>query len=159
MPTLYILCGPSACGKTTWAMHYMEEHASEDIRYVSRDEIRYSLLQPDDDYFSREKEVFREFAGTITQTLVDGFDCIADATHLNEFSRRKLTQAIDMHFTDYEIVYVVVSLGYDECIKRNAAREGRACAPEAAIARMFRNFTFPSLDEDERAREVLEVTV
>ena len=49
MPTLYILCGPSACGKTTWAMHYMEEHASEDIRYVSRDEIRYSLLQPDDD--------------------------------------------------------------------------------------------------------------
>ena len=84
MPILYILCGPSGCGKSTWANQFMNDHNTDDIRYVSRDEIRFSLVGEDEDYFAHEKEVFRKFSGTIAQTLVDGFDVIADATHLNE---------------------------------------------------------------------------
>ena len=155
MSTLYIMCGPSGCGKTTWAANFMKEH--DDIRYVSRDEIRFQLVNPDESYFSREKEVFRRFANTIRQTLVDGFDCIADATHLNEFSRRKLTQAIDMYFKDYEIVYVSFNVNVDTCIEHNANREGRANVPETEIRNMCRDFRAPSLDEDERAKEVIEV--
>ena len=155
MSTLYIMCGPSGCGKTTWAANFMKEH--DDIRYVSRDEIRFQLVNPDESYFSREKEVFRRFANTIRQTLVDGFDCIADATHLNEFSRRKLTQAIDMYFKDYEIVYVSFNVNVDTCIEHNANREGRANVPETVIRNMCRDFRAPSLDEDERAKEVIEV--
>jgi len=155
MPTLYILCGPSGCGKTTWATNFMKEH--NDIRYVSRDEIRFQLVNPDESYFSREKEVFRSFANIIRHTLVDGFDCIADATHLNEFSRRKLTQAIDMYFKDYEIVYVSFNVNVDTCIEHNANREGRANVPETVIRNMCRDFRAPSIDEDERAKEVIEV--
>jgi predicted kinase len=155
MPTLYILCGPSGCGKTTWATNFMKEH--NDIRYVSRDEIRFQLVNPDESYFSREKEVFRRFANTIRYTLVDGFDCIADATHLNEFSRRKLTQAIDMYFKDYAIVYVSFNVNVETCIKHNTNREGRANVPETVIRNMCRDFRAPSIDEDERAKEVIEV--
>jgi len=155
MPTLYILCGPSGCGKTTWATNFMKEH--NDIRYVSRDEIRFQLVNPDESYFSREKEVFRRFANTIRYTLVDGFDCIADATHLNEFSRRKLTQAIDMYFKDYEIVYVSFNVNVDTCIEHNTNREGRANVPETVIRNMCRDFRAPSIEEDERAKEVIEV--
>lgn len=154
-PILYILCGPSGCGKTTWAMNFMKEHS--DIHYVSRDEIRFKLVKPDEDYFSHEKEVFRRFVNTIRHTLVDGFDCIADATHLNEFSRRKLTQAIDMHFNDYEIVYVSFNVNVDTCIEHNANREGRANVPETVIRNMCRDFKAPSVEEDERAKEVIEV--
>lgn len=155
MPTLYILCGPSGCGKTTWAVNFIKEH--NDIRYVSRDEIRFQLVNPDESYFSREKEVFRRFTNTIRHTLVDGFDCIADATHLNEFSRRKLTQAIDMYFKDYEIVYVSFNVNADTCIEHNANREGRANVPETVIRNMCRDFRAPSIEEDERAKEVIEV--
>ena len=107
MSILYMLCGPSGCGKTTWARKYTEDHANEDIRYVSRDEIRFSMLKEGEDYFAHEKEVFKRFVDTIRLNLISGFDVIADATHLNAFSRRKLTQAIDMYFTDYQIIYVV----------------------------------------------------
>lgn len=157
MPILYILCGPSGCGKTTWATNFMKEHDDDDIRYVSRDEIRFQLVKPDEDYFSHEKEVFRRFANTIRHTLVDGFDCIADATHLNEFSRRKLTQAIDMYFKDYEIIYVSFNINVDTCIKHNANREGRANVSETIIRNMCRDFRAPSIEEDERAKGVIEV--
>lgn len=155
MPKLYIMCGPSGVGKTTWAHNFMNENF--DMRYVSRDEVRYSMIKDDEEYFSHEKEVFKKFVAIITEALIDGFDVIADATHLNEFSRRKLTQAIDMRFTDYEIIYVVVSLGYDECAKRNASREGRARVPETALKNMYRDFRFPSRNEDERIIDIIEV--
>ena len=56
MATLYILCGPSGCGKTTWAEQFMSD--DEDVRYVSRDEIRFSLLKEGEDYFAHEREIF-----------------------------------------------------------------------------------------------------
>lgn len=159
MATLYILCGPSGCGKSTWRQQYISYQAARgnDLRYVSRDEIRFSLLKDGEDYFSHEKEVFRKFVEVIVQTLVDGFDCIADATHLNEFSRRKLTQAIDMRFQEYKIVYVVFNVDADTCVQRNSAREGRANVPENIICNMCRDFRAPSLDEDERAKEIIKV--
>lgn len=157
MPILYILCGPSGCGKSTWANQFMNDHNSDDIRYVSRDEIRFSLVGEDEDYFAREKDVFRKFSSTIAQTLVDGFDVIADATHLNEFSRRKLTQAIDYYTKDYEVVYVSFNVDVDTCLAHNAQREGRTNVPETVIRNMCRDFKKPSLDEDERAKEVIEV--
>ena len=155
MPKLYIMCGPSGAGKTTWAASIASNN--ENIHHISRDAIRYSMLGDNDDYFSHEKEVFRKFVSTIVDSLVEGYDVIADATHLNEFSRRKLTQAIDMQFKDYEIIYVVVSLGYDECVKRNALREGRARVPETALKHMYRDFRFPSMEEDNRVIDIIEV--
>ena len=158
MPILYMLCGPSGCGKTTWARKYTEDHANEDIRYVSRDEIRFSMLKEGEDYFAHEKEVFKRFVGAIRQTLIDGFDVIADATHLNAFSRRKLTQAIDMYFTDYQIIYVVFNADVETCIERNSERDGRADVPETVIRNMCRDYRMPAKDEDERVIGIIEVS-
>ncbi len=157
MPTLYILCGVPGCGKTTWAREFAYQRFEEDIRYVSRDEIRFSIIKDGEDYFSHEKEVYRKFAETITETLIDGFNVIADATHLNEFSRRKLTQSIDRRYTDYEIVYVVFNVDLPTCLERNAQRTGRACVPEQNIRNMYRDFRPPTMDEDERVKEIIEV--
>ena len=159
MPILYILCGPSGCGKSTWSRQYItfEDALGNDIRYVSRDNIRLELLKDGEDYFSHEKAVFRRFVGYIYNTLIDGFDVIADATHLNEFSRRKLTQAIDMHFQDYEIVYVVFNVDADTCVARNENRTGRRYVPENVIRNMCRDFHAPTKDEDERVIDIIKV--
>lgn len=153
MHTLYIMCGPSGCGKTTYAKKMME---NQKVAYVSRDEIRYSILKEGEDYFSHEKEVFKRFVSSIIHYLPYD-DVIADATHLNEFSRRKLTQAIDMYTTDYKIVYVVFNINADTCIARNANRTGRANVPENIIRNMCRDFRAPTKDEDERVIDIIEV--
>ena len=87
----------------------------------------------------------------------EGYDVIADATHLNQFSRRKLTQAIDMYITDYKIIYVVFNVSADTCIARNANRTGRANVPETIIRNMCRDFRAPTKDEDERVIDIIEV--
>ena len=147
MPILYILCGPSGCGKSTWAK---SDERMKECSYVSRDVIRYSIVKEEEEYFSHEKEVFRRFVSELIKNLKVGFDTIADATHLNEFSRRKLTQAIDMYFPYYNIVYVVFNTNVETCVARNANREGRANVPENIIRNMCRDFRAPTLDEDER---------
>lgn len=154
MPILYILCGPSGCGKSTWAKN---DERVEHCAYVSRDAIRYSLIKEGEDYFSHEKEVFRCFTSEIIKNIKMGFDTVADATHLNEFSRRKLTQAIDMYTPDYKIIYVVFNTDVETCIARNSSREGRANVPENIIRNMCRDFRVPTKDEDERAIDIIEV--
>lgn len=156
MPTLYILCGIPASGKSTWAHEFLASD-TKDTRYVSRDEIRFSMLEEDDDYFAHEKKVFEKFADTIAQTLVDGFDVIADATHVNEYSRTKLTNAIDAYITEYKIIYVVFHTGVEECVRRNSLREGRAHVSEESIRGMRRSFTMPTLRADNRAVEIIPV--
>jgi len=150
MTKLYILCGPSGSGKSTWAHNFINEHEDEDIRYVSRDAIRLSILKDGEDYFSHEKDVFRKFVGTIANTLIDGFDVVADATHLNMFSRLKLMQALDRYITDYEVIYITFNVDADTCVKRNNNRTGRANVPENVIRNMCRDFREPSFDEDNR---------
>ena len=154
MPILYILCGPSGCGKSTWAK---TDERMQHCSYVSRDAIRYSIVKEEEDYFSHEKEVFRRFVSELIKNLKMGFDTIADATHLNEFSRRKLTQSIDMYFSHYKIIYVTFNVNADTCIERNANREGRANVPENIIRNMCRDFRAPTKDEDERVIDIIEV--
>ena len=153
MATLYILCGPSGSGKSTWATNFIK---NKHIAYVSRDEIRFSILKQDEDYFSHEKEVFKHFVQAIVH-YISYDDVVADATHLNEFSRRKLTQAIDMYTTDYKIIYVVFNVDAEMCVTHNANRSGRANVPENIIRNMCRDFRAPTLDEDERAIDIIEV--
>lgn len=156
MNKLYILCGPSGSGKSTWALDFIDKH--NEVWYVSRDDIRLDLLSDGEDYFSHEKEVFKTFAGILYTLLSDGKDVIADATHLNIFSRCKLIQAIDMRgYKEYEIVYVVFNTDAETCIERNKAREGRRNVPENIIRNMCRDFRVPTIDEDDRIKEIIEV--
>ena len=156
MSKLYILCGPSGSGKSTWASTFSGT-IMKTCSHVSRDDIRFSIVKENEDYFSHEKEVFKVFVKTIANTIMSGFDCIADATHLNMFSRCKLIQALDMYTTDYEIVYVVFNVDADTCVERNKAREGRRNVPENIIRNMCRDFRMPTMDEDSRIKEIIEV--
>lgn len=157
MNKLYILCGPSGSGKSTWALDFIDKH--NEVWYVSRDDIRLDLLSDGEDYFSHEKEVFKQFAGALYALLSNGQDVIADATHLNIFSRCKLIQAIDMRgYKEYEIVYVVFHTNVDTCLARNANRRGRANVPETVIRNMCRDFRMPTKDEDGRIIDIIEVS-
>ena len=144
MPRLFMMCGLPASGKSTFARQFIRDN---DIRYVSRDEIRFSMVKENEEYFSREKKVFKKFAGTIAQTLIDGFDVIADATHLNRISRDKLIRAIDQYTTKYTITYIVLETSLETCMKRNALREGRARVPDSVMKSMAENWEDITISE------------
>lgn len=154
MPTLYIMCGPSGSGKSTYVKNY---NWSNNIKYVSRDEIRFSLLKDNEDYFAHEKETFKKFFSLIVKSLRNNEDVIADATHLNIFSRKKLTDTIDKYFTDYTIIYVVMNTSLDEILRRNANREGRARVQASTLRSMYNNFNPPTFNEDKRIIDIWEV--
>ena len=151
MPKLYILCGIPSSGKSTWAKGFLM-----DACYISRDDIRFSMLKTGDDYFSHETEVYKEFIYEISQALTHGYDVIANATHINESSRSKLTHAIDKFFTNYQIVYVVFETPLKECQMRNNNRSGFAHVPPVAIQTMYNRFSAPTLDEDSRAIDIIK---
>jgi len=148
-PILYILCGCPGCGKTYWANKFMYNLIN--TKYVSRDEIRLSLLNNDEEYFSHEEEVFTKFVAMIRANLVDGYDCIADATHLNVKSRKKLIHALDFYGKlDCQIIFVYFNAPLEVCLGRNEQREGRARVPVNVIQSMRERFQKPAMTEDER---------
>lgn len=155
MNNLYILCGMPGCGKSTWVKNRMKENGSimnhQKWTYVSRDEVRFSMIKEEDDYFSKEKQVFEEFVNRICGGLSDTWvqNVIADATHLNKISRDKLINAIrrkrpnlPLHIT---MVYFDIPL--EVCKFRNAKREGRARVPNDVMDKMYSSLQFPRLRE------------
>ena len=150
-PTLYILCGAPGCGKSTFASKLVPN-----VHWVSRDAIRFELIKNDEDYFSHEKEVFNHFVERIVISLQTGMDTIADATHLNMASRKKLTRAIDNYFELYNIVYVIFTASAETCIEHNKNREGRALVPEDVIHRMRASLTIPNHEDK---REIGMITI
>ena len=62
-----------------------------------------------------------------------------------------------MRYTDYEIIYVVFNVNAEVCIEHNKNRSGRSDVPENIIRNMCRDFRMPTMDEDERVKEIIEV--
>ena len=162
MNNLYILCGIPGCGKSTWVKNRMAENTSStDSKwaYVSRDEVRFSMIKEEDDYFSKEKQVFEEFVNRICDNLNDAYinNVIADATHLNEISRDKLINAIrrkrpnlPLHIT---MVYFDIPL--EVCKFRNDKRKCRAHVPNDVMNKMYAQLEFPKLRKELEAIEIV----
>lgn len=112
---------------------------------VSRDEIRFKYLKDGDDYFKYEKKVFKEYIDTIQSHLDKNETVIADATHIDVFSRKKLLESISFTSEDY-IVPVVIDTPFEICKKRNAQRAGRKRVPDLALNRLHKRFVTPEAD-------------
>lgn len=143
--TLYLICGPSGAGKSTWCKALIPKGA---MKYVSRDEIRFSMLKDGDDYFKYEKKVFKEFIREIQKAIDEGIEEIyADATHLNTVSRMKTLRHLKLN-ENVRVIPVYFDTPLNLCLERNALRSGRARVPDEVIKKQFNDKTSP-IDTDE----------
>lgn len=137
------MVGIPGSGKTTYAKKNFPKAV-----YVSRDEVRFSMVSPEEPYFSKEKEVFKEFVRRINEGLRQGLDVVADATHLNPQSRSKLLRALRYDHIRVSVETVWVDTDIDTAIDRNEKRKGtRSYVPKDAIYNMFNAFSPPTIRE------------
>ena len=143
MNNLYLMVGAPASGKSTYAREFSKNHKSR-IKIVSRDAIRFSMVKDGSPYFSKEKAVFKEFVKEINEGLDEG-DVIADATHINEVSRMKLINKVDL--SKCKVSCIVVNTDESTAIKRNHLRDGRTRVPDSVISENYARFTHPKTDK------------
>ena len=143
---LFVLVGVSGSGKSTLAKKIAKELGAS-AKIISRDEVRFSMVAEDEEYFSKENEVFKEFIRQIKESLNTNQNTIVDATHLNCGSRTKLLRAIGADLEGAAIYAVVVLNDLEIILKQNRERKGRAYVPESVIKNMYATFEAPTLEE------------
>ena len=143
MSLLRIMVGVPGSGKSTYAKNM---RANTDSVYISRDDIRFSMVKEDEPYFSKEDAVFAEFTKQISDALAQDQTVWADATHVNKNGRLKLLQSLSVEPDAIEIIFMNTSL--EQCIAQNEKRAGtRSYVPVDVIKRMHKNLVFPSYQE------------
>ena len=141
MAKLFLTVGLPGSGKST----YLKNHCKENDVIVSRDAIRFSMVAEGEEYFSKEKEVFKEYCRQINENLAAGYNVFADATHLNAASRRKVLDKVK----GYDMVgAIVMNTSLTEALRRNDNRTGREFVPRSVIRRMAAQFEFPDITEN-----------
>ena len=141
---LYLLMGAPGSGKST----YLKTRFSQPPVVVSRDAVRFAMVSEDEEYFSKEKEVFREYIEQIRNALKFNKEVFADATHLNESSRAKVLFALGHDLKNVEVNVIWVRVPLEVAITQNELRQGtRAYVPKSVIRRMYSQATMPSKEE------------
>ena len=162
-PFIILMCGMPASGKSTAAKKFTEwynqnfNHSSCIV--VSRDEIRFNFLRRNDidfdllkqydttKYFSKENEVFNTFIQMIKNNISFGFNVIADATHINWRSRKKIITALQDIQNKVNIFVWVINTPLDVCLERNSFRTGITKVPKRSMLSLFNSKDIPSLSE------------
>lgn len=137
---VYLTCGPAGSGKSTWVKKKIEKEGGV---WCSRDNVRFSLLEEDDNYFAKEKEVFKKWIKEIQNALNDENgpeNIFIDATHLDEKSRNKVLDKLNLSNVNSLIpVNFYTVLG--NCLYYNHFRKGRERIPDDVIIDMHKRFS------------------
>lgn len=142
--TLIVMMGVAGSGKSTLAKIIKDSH--EDCIIISRDQIRFALLQEDEEYFAHEDEVAQKYYDAITRALEVHKYVIADAAQLLPASRQKLFNSIKLP-TNTRTVGVWIEIDEKTALKNNSQRSGRALVPEEVIKQMYKHKVSPANSE------------
>lgn len=142
MAKLYLMMGIPGSGKSTW----IKNHLFPCQTHVSRDNIRFALVEEGEEYFSRETEVFNAFVEQINTFLSNGCDVYADATHISRASRNKLLSRINSHPEEVNLIWI--NGGLTNALLQNENRKNtRSYVPKSVIRRMHNQIEAPDFEE------------
>ena len=145
---VFLMCGVPGSGKTTLVKNQLAMSNVGGV-HISRDEIRFSMIREDEDYFAREDEVFSAFCSKIQEALedVDGpANIYIDATHLSEKARNKVLNRLDLRNV-VRLYAVDFNIPLDICLAQNDMRSGRAFVPKSQVRRMYYQYQRPTVNE------------
>lgn len=135
MRTIYIMSGIPGSGKST----YVSKYAGRDHIILSRDEFRDHLreLYKSEEYYPvPAPEEYEMWADYIKETMITHphHTIWIDQCTPTQRSAEKLLKAISSAFTaDDFVCFTVIHTTLDQCLKRNALREGFEEVPPSVI--------------------------
>ena len=115
--------------------------------HISRDQIRFALLNNDQEYFEVEDKVRKFYFQEIERVTGDSYtdDCVfIDATHLTPKARATTLRHIA---PDVRTIALYFNVPIGVALERNNKREGRARVPDTVIYNMHERFTKPTRKE------------
>lgn len=132
------MCGPAGAGKSTYVRQHINQ-AKYKCAHISRDEVRFSMVAENEDYFSKEDDVFAEFCRQAQEAIDGDAEVIfIDATHLTEKSRNKTLNRLNLENVD--LYAVNFDIPVEICLSQNENRTGRSYVPRSVIRRMAEVF-------------------
>ena len=126
-----VTVGCPASGKSTWAYEYAKSNPNTVI--VCRDDLRTMQGFGEIGTPEQEKVITKIQNGMIEIALAEGRDVVVANTNINKQHRRNLIKLAHEHGADVEVKLFLT--GYDECVRRNAARS--RVVPEHIIRKMY----------------------
>ena len=164
-PFIILMSGLPASGKTTAATQFIKWYNASIYdslcTIVSRDNIRFQILKTTDPnfnisqpydtekYFSQEQIVFDRFIYLIKNNIFLGFNVIADATHIDYYSRIKVYNALEELKNKVDIFLWIIETPKAECLKRNKTRIGVTRVPRSSILSLFNSKEYPTTKEQQ----------
>lgn len=148
MNYLIMFCGIPGSGKSTEARRMAGSLAARGlaVEHISRDELRFSIISDESEYFSKEKEVFSKFVEKMNNSLNKNDCTIIDATHISKASRAKILRRVE-NSDNVRLLVLYLTTPLDVCIQQNDLRIGRERVPHEAIERMAEQFEEPTEKE------------
>lgn len=149
MKNIYLMCGVAGSGKSTWIKNNLHKFRGYSA-VISRDQIRFSMVAEDEEYFSKEDKVFEKFMSDIKYFIKqEGVDnIIIDATHINRKSRNKVLQPLKRLLNKVKLNAVVIDVPLEVALNQNENRKDtRGYVPRKIIRRMKQQFEMPSIEE------------
>ena len=148
-----IMIGPPGAGKSSVVAGWKQ--AFPELRVFSSDEYRSRLLGDERDQ-TQNALIFSTLYRDLNDALKEGCSCVLDATNMSLKDRDRVFQQLPA-LREYNdpVVACVVATPYEECVRRDAARD--RTVGEAVIRKMIGRFQFPDMRlEDFDAIEVIE---
>ena len=148
MNYLIMFCGVPGSGKSTEARRMAGSLAARGItiEHISRDELRFSMISDESEYFSKEKEVFSKFVEKMNNSLNKNDCTIIDATHISKASRAKILRRVE-NPNSVRLLVLYLTTPLNVCMRQNDFRTGRERVPHEAIERMAEQFEEPTEKE------------
>ena len=148
MNYLIMFCGIPGSGKSTEARRMARSLTARNlmVEYISRDELRFSMISNESEYFSKEKEVFSKFVEKMNNSLNKNDCTIIDATHISKASRAKILRRIE-NPANVRLLVLYLTTPIDVCMRQNDLRTGRERVPHEVIERMAEQFEEPTEKE------------
>lgn len=137
MAKMYLMCGCSGAGKTTFAKEFAKEH---NLKYLGIDDF-YALINGDECIHTNAFEVWIAFYQAIHDVEIDNIDVVVDT---NAITRSHREQFIEW-FPTFEHHLIYIDANIELRMRNNKSR--RRQVPDDVMVKMTERLQSPWFDE------------